>query len=390
MSSANSGEISHNLGTFAKRFSETEKAKAPKEEPKKEEPIKEEPKAIIKEEPKEEPKKETQKEEPKGEVKEESKKEEPNEGDKNAKPVINWDEAEIPDEVLERIAKSKGYSNTTTVAETQEEKDARERRENGEFVSWAIGEGKLKAEDLALPQTLQGMSNEELVRRDFDQKLLAKDKNMPKTTRDRLFAREYPLNAELPEDATAEQIIAFQEDKRDAQEKLEARANKLRNKLTAPIPQAKKEFENVKKNNLLIRKADEEFNTFAKSFKKDFVYKSEGGDIPIELTTDEHKSFLSQFQSIVRNQTLANPNGSLDVPKLAFDLLTIANRKKIDGVLYSRGLNAGKAEELKKFKNPITEPSTNAGAAVETEKQQKAEGTNKGSLQSIRKLGSLR
>lgn len=387
MSAANSGEIAHNIGSFAKKFSTEEKAKAP-EQPKVESK-KEETKAVIQaEKPKEITKEEPKKEEPKVEVTTETKAE--NEGEKNAKPVINWDETEIPDEILEKIAKSKGYSTNTNIPETPEEKEAKERRENGEFVSWALTEGKLKAEDLSLPQTLQNMGNEELVRRDFDQKMLAKDKNMSKATRDRLFAREYPLSAELPEDATAEQILAYQEDKRDAQEKLDNRAAKLRGKLTAPIPQARKLFEEVKKNNLLIRKADEEFNTFAKSFKKDFVYKSEGGDIPIELTAEEHKSFLSQFQSIVRNQTLANPNGSLDVPKLAFDLLTIANRKKIDGVLYSRGINSGKAEALKGFTNPVTEPSNPAGAANESDKQAKTETTNKGAMKSMRNLGSLR
>lgn len=321
----------------------------------------------------------------KTEVKEEKKEEKKEEVKAEAKP-INWDETEIPDEILERLAQKKGYKTKPDVEETQEEKDARIRRDNGEFVSWAISEGKLKAEDLALPKTLQDSDDKTLVYQDFANLQKAKNKNVTQAQIDRLFNREYPLNAELSEDATAAEIVAFNEDKQDAQDKFNNRALKLRQKLVAPIQNAKQQFDQVKKNQQIIMKADKEFNTFAEQFGKDFIYKSEDGDIPIELATDFRKNFLTNLQSITRNQMLSNPNGNLDVHKLANDLLLIANRKQIDGVLKSRYLGEGEAKGLKNFKNPITE-TTEAGAEV-VDKKKEADTKNLQTLDSIGKLGN--
>lgn len=371
-------EVANKLKNFGNQTIADAKKNAPKEEVKEE--VKVEVKAPVTEEKKDvvvEVKEETKKEEPKAEEKREEVKPE-------VKAEIDWDNTEIPAEILERLAAKQGFKKNSDIPETDEEKQARIRRENGEFASWAITEGKLKAEDLALPQTIQNTNDLDLVKQDFANKLKANDKNISQASIDRLFAREYPLNAELPEDATAEQIVAFQEDKRDTQQKLTARAAKLRSKTVAPIQSAKQQFEAVKKNQQIISKADEQFNTFAKQFGKDFIYKNEDGDIPIELSTDFRKNFLNNLQQTARTLALSNPNGNLDVTKLANDLLVIANRKQIDGVLKSRYVNEGKAEALKTYKNPITE-TKDAGAPV-TDKKVQADAANKQALGEIAKL----
>ncbi len=329
---------------------------------------------------------ETKTEEKKSEIKTEEKKETP-----APKAEIDWDTQDIPDDVLQKIAQKKGLNLTAVDNETPEQKELRLRRENAEFFQYSIGELGMKPEDFAVPETLKTKKDEEIVYEDFKAKQLKTNANLKEETIKKRFQTVYPIN-DFVGDVDDENYVSlkaeYDSDRADAMKILKERAETIRQKSVAPINNAKTAYEQAKKNQQLIMKADNLVNTFASQFGKEFIYKSEEGDIPIEIPSyDTYKTeFLNTLRETSRFATFQNPDGSFDLNAVAYNKLVVDHRKQIDGVIASNNYNKGIADGKKGFKNPLTE-SSNTGVEVTDKEKAKGEIISKG-MDTLSKLGS--
>lgn len=269
--------------------------------------------------------------------------------------AINWEE--ISDEKLAELAAKRGFKKDDAVPETDAEKTARLQREEGDFAAYAIGQLGLKPEDLSKPSFLKQKEKVDLVYDDYADKQKELNPKLSDEVIRRRFNNEYGI-VEIDEDSLSEtEIENLKLDREDGMKRLNKAAEKIIKKAENPILDARSNFDEVKKEQAIIRKVGQEVDIFAKQLGNEFIYKDEDGtDIPIEFPSPEYKSqLIENLKQAYFYATLNNPKGTFDVSQVANNQMRFDLNKQIVGVVKANAYQKGLSEGKKPFKNPMTE-----------------------------------
>lgn len=282
---------------------------------------------------------------------------------------INWEE--ISDEKLAELAAKRGFKKDDAVPETDAEKTARLQREEGDFAAYAIGQLGLKPEDLSKPSFLKQKEKVDLVYEDFADKQKELNPKLSDETIRRRFNNEFGI-LEIDEYSLSDsEIESMKADREDGMKRLNKAADKIIEIAENPIADARNNFDQVKKEQAIIRKVGQEVDIFAKQLGNEFIYKDEdGSDIPIEFPSPEYKNqLIENLKQAYFYATLNNPKGTFDVSQIANNQMRFDLNKQIVGVVKSNAYQKGLSEGKKPFKNPMTETSSGGLPTSDAETQ---------------------
>jgi len=298
----------------------------------------------------------------------------------------NWDE--ISDEKLAELAAKRGFKKDDSIPESDAEKATRLQREEGDFAAYAIGQLGLKPEDLSKPSFLKQKEKVDLVYDDYADKQKELNPKLSDETIRRRFNNEYGI-LEIDEFSLSEtEIENLKSDRDDGMKRLNKAAEKIIKKAENPILDARSNFDEVKKEQQIIRKVGQEVDIFAKQLGNEFIYKDEDGtDIPIEFPSPEYKNqLIENLKQAYFYATLNNPKGTFDVSQVANNQMRFDLNKQIVGVVKANAYQKGLSEGKKPFKNPMTNISS--GELPTSDAETKKAGIIKAAMQTRTNLAN--
>jgi hypothetical protein len=251
---------------------------------------------------------------------------------------------DIDDETLSKILEKKGLKLQKDDGETEEQRAKREQIEKIEMMRFAVEHLGINADELNVDSAIISKTDKELVYEDFANKLKSKNKDLSDEVIRKRFEKEYFLDEFDDED-----------DKIYGEEKLKARAEKLRSKATMQLENVKNEYNKFKEVRGIYNKASSEADTFLKEYNGVIEFDDDGNKIPIEIPKDYlSQTFSKKFKDAYMFAKTQNPNGDLDKRKLAESIIIPDMIKHIARTVASIQTNKAVEEAMKPFKNPLT------------------------------------